>query len=150
MVKYEQRVDSKKEGVFMDPNQNPFQNDELPPVNLFNQSGRGRRMAITSMILGGSALLFLFLGAVWFAIFAGILAVVLSVISRKQAGHWSFFSIIGLVTGLLMVLFMIVGLAIGIYIVIDVKQDPTGEIAKLMDQIFLQNYGRTFTGLLSN
>lgn len=126
----------------MDPNQNDFQNG-FPPVDLEGQVWRGRRMAIASFIFGIAALLFLFLGGLWFGMIAIALAIIFAIVSRKQAGKWSGFSIAGLVLGILALVATIALVAIGTYIVLEAINHPDGEIAKLLDQYLLQTQGRT-------
>lgn len=131
----------------MDPNQNDFQNG-FPPVDLGNQAWRGRRMAIASFIFGVAALLFLFLGGLWFDLLAVVLAIVFAIVSRKQAGKWSGLSIAGLVLGILSLVLTIALIAISVYIVLEAVNHPDGEIAKLLDQYLLQTQGKTLAELL--
>ena len=131
----------------MDPNQNDFQNG-FPPVDLSNLSWRGRRMAIASFILGIAALLFLFLGGLWLDLLAATLAIIFAIVSRKQAGKWSGFSIAGLVVGIVALVLTIAFVSIGVYIVLEAMEHPDGEIAKLLDQYLLQTQGKTLAELL--
>ena len=133
----------------MDPNQNDFQNG-FPPVDLSGAAWRGRRMAISSFIFGLAALLFLFLGGLWFDLIAIILSIVFAIISRKQAGKWNGFSIAGLVIGIIALVATVAMVAIGIYIVMEALKNPDGEIAKLLDQYLLQTQGKTLAELLQS
>ncbi len=131
----------------MDPNQNDYQNG-FPPVDLSASVYRGRRMAISSFIFGIAALLFLFFGGLWFDLIAIVFSIVFAIISRKQAGKWSGFSIAGLVLGILALVATIAMVAIGAYIVLEAINNPDGEIAKLLDQYLLQTQGKTLAELL--
>lgn len=128
----------------MDPNQNPFQND-MPPVDLAYTPARGRKLAIASFILAVSSFLFLFLGSVWLEFAAATVAIVFAAISRKQAGKWKGFAIAGLVLGILVLVLTAILIGFGIYIALEAMKNPEGDIAKLLDQYFLQNTGKTFS-----
>ena len=128
----------------MDPNQNSYQNG-FPPVDLSDQAWRGRRMAIASLLFGGAALLFLFVGGLWLDLIAAVVAIVMAIISRKQAGKWSGFAIAGLVIGIFALVLTIAMVALFVYIAFEALNNPEGEVAKLLDQYFLQTQGTTFS-----
>ena len=123
---------------------NQSENNGMPPVDLGTPEKNGRTMAISSLILAAVSIFLLFMGCCCINLIPAILAVVFAAISKKRDGKMSGIAIAGLVIGIISIVLTVILLVMVIYIGVQISNNPTGEIARAMDQAFLQRYGVTF------